>query len=415
MSASRYRHFPALRWPLEIQYQELDGKRIIVLSCPLGITEHPLGLHVAVAPLLQQFQGRLSVAEITEQFREQGCTSALLEELIELLDKHLFLESPRFRSASQRVREEFAQSLERPAYLAGLGYSASPGALTAELEGFLHAESIQIDVPSTPLLGLVSPHIDYRRGGICYGITWDQLRHHTHDVYLLMGTSHQYSDCMFHLTRKDFVSPLGTLPTDQSFIEALAQQYGPMRSFADEFLHRREHSLELQIPFLRHLKKSPAIAPILVSSFHNILTSGKRPQDFEPYEAFITALTEVCRTRLTSGARLCIIAGVDMAHVGAHFGDSLPLSPEFMHQVEQRDRAYLYAIESQNKSALWEHIAEDADRRRICGFPTMYTIIDLLDRLQLRYAASLFDYRQAVDYHTQCAVTFAGMGLYLQR
>jgi hypothetical protein len=106
------------------------------------------------------------------------------------------------------------------------------------------------------------------------------------------------------------------------------------------------------------------------------------------------------------------VAGVDMAHVGPHFGDTEALTPGYMQQVEVRDRAYLEAIKSQDKKALWQHIAEDSDARRICGFPTMYTILDLFERLQLQYTATLYDYRQAVDYSTGCAVTFAGMGLY---
>ncbi|NDC38286.1 MAG: hypothetical protein EBZ48_09575 [Proteobacteria bacterium] len=85
-----------------------------------------------------------------------------------------------------------------------------------------------------------------------------------------------------------------------------------------------------------------------------------------------------------------------------------------MQHVQLRDQIYLDAIAAQDKQRLWQHIAEDVDRRRICGFPTMYTIVDLCDRLNLRYTATLYDYRQSVDYDAQCAVTFAGMGLYLE-
>ena len=154
------------------------------------------------------------------------------------------------------------------------------------------------------------------------------------------------------------------------------------------------------------------IAPILVGSFYQMLTSGKPPHEFAIYEDFISSLTEGCRERLATGASICVIAGVDMAHVGPHFGDAQALTPEYMQQVEVRDRAYLEAIKAQDKNALWEHIASDNDQRRICGFPTMYTILDLFDRLQLTYSATLYDYRQAVDYSTGCAVTFAGIGLY---
>jgi len=413
MTDKDYRSFPALRWPLDVQHQEVNSQKILVLSCPLGIAEQPLGLHAATAPLLQNFTGKLSIDEIQRRFNPQGCTRELIEELIELLDKHLFLDSPRYSAAAERVRLEFLNLPQRPAFLAGLGYSAAPTALAAELEQLLvTSPALAIQPPQSSLLGVVSPHIDYRRGGACYGITWNQLRAHSHDLYLLMGTSHQYSELMFHLTRKDFASPLGVLPTDRTFMEQVAGRYGVVRSFTDELLHRREHSLELQIPFLRHLKNTPTIAPILVGSFYQMLTSGKAPHEFAMYEDFISSLAEACQERLETGSRLCVVAGVDMAHVGPHFGDIEALTPGYMQQVEVRDRAYLEAIKSQDKKALWQHIAEDSDARRICGFPTMYTILDLFERLQLQYTATLYDYRQAVDYSTGCAVTFAGMGLY---
>jgi hypothetical protein len=42
----------------------------------------------------------------------------------------------------------------------------------------------------------------------------------------------------------------------------------------------------------------------------------------------------------------------------------------------------------------------------------MYTVLDVFDRLGITYKTEIFDYRQAVDYKTECAVTFAGAGLY---
>lgn len=101
-----------------------------------------------------------------------------------------------------------------------------------------------------------------------------------------------------------------------------------------------------------------------------------------------------------------------MAHVGKSFGDDKPLTPEFMEHVRQRDLMYLQTIKEQDAHELFSHIAEDEDARRICGFPTMYTVLDVFKRLGIKCTASVYDYRQAVDYPRECAVTFAGVGLY---
>ena len=403
--------FPKLRWPIDLKFEKVQDSELLVLRCPLGVAAQPLILIPAVGPLLAHFDGTKSVSEIAQKFSSFGVNEELIKELVGILDQSLFLKSPRFSGADQRMRDEFANARVREAFLAGASYESDPAKLGAELEQYL-----QYCAPASAaggdLAALVAPHIDYRRGQVCYGLTYNYLRDQNPDLYVLIGTSHQYSDHMFHLSAKDFASPLALLPCDIEFVQALARRYGAERSFADEFLHRREHSLELQLPFISHLKGGVRIAPILVGSFYEMLSSGRAPASFDQYESFAAALAEVCAARVKQGQRVVFIAGVDMAHVGKFFGDPGALSAEFMQQVEARDRIYLDTIMRRDKDAMFAHIEEDRDARRICGFPTMYTLLDVFERLGISYQARLFDYRQAVDYVSDCAVTFAGMGLY---
>ena len=155
--------------------------------------------------------------------------------------------------------------------------------------------------------------------------------------------------------------------------------------------------------------------PILVGGFHDYLSGEKQPQEYDEYESFVAALTECVREYERNGVRVCFIAGVDMAHVGCAFGDIGKLTPQYMDGIRARDEIYLRTIVEQDKDGMLNHIAEDRDARRICGFPTMYTLLDVLDRLDLNCRGQLFDYSQAVDYQTDCAVTFAGIGLYAQQ
>jgi AmmeMemoRadiSam system protein B len=406
--------YPKLRWPIDIRMEHLEGQQVLLLTCPLGISPQPLVLVPGVGPILSRFEGTLSIDEITEQFAPYGIKLELVRELASLLDKHLFLANANFFAAEKNQKDQFLAAEVRPAALAGAGYSAVPEELTKEIEKYLAYANGMNSTPSGQMTGLVSPHIDYRRGGISYGLTYSHLQPHDHDLYVLIGTSHQYSKRMFHLTRKTFLTPLGNLPTDAGLVDTIATSYGVERSFADEFLHRREHSLELQLPFIHHLKKTPKVLPILVGSFHHLLNSGKLPNANEEYDAFACALTAALKTRIQAGQRICFIAGVDMAHVGQSFGDKEKLSPEFMHHVQERDKIYLDSITEHAKEKMFAHIAEDEDSRRICGFPTMYTVLDVLERLGTRYSTKVFDYRQAVDYSRECAVTFAGIGLYDQ-
>ncbi len=403
---------PKLRWPLDIRRDTYDGQDILILSCPLGVSPEPLVLVAQVSPLVGALDGTQTIEEICAQFSEYGVKQTLVEELVALLDRGLFLATPQYFAAEAQMKETFRASTTRAPALAGRAYAASHSLLETEIDEYLSHGSVPTDSNSTKLTCLVSPHIDYRRGGVCYGRTYQYLREAPHDLYILIGTSHQYSRHMFHLSNKDFTNPLGTLPCDRGFITALGNRYGEKRSFDDEYLHKKEHSLELQIPFMSKLLNSPTIAPVLVGGFHHMLQGDKLPQSFEDYESFAAALTETYQEYVKLGKKICFIAGVDMAHVGKNFGDAEALTPETMEKVRARDEIYLHALKTQNKDLLWSHVAEDSDARRICGFPTMYLLLDVFARLGVKYSAEQFDYQQAVDYPTDCAVTFAGMGMY---
>lgn len=404
--------YPKLRWPLDVRMDRAGDTEVLVLSCPVGVTVNPLGLLAAVAPVVGCFDGRHSIDDILGKFRPAGLERPVVDQLVQLLDQHYFLETPRFVSQMTAVKAEFHARSDRPAALAGLSYPGDADGLRAMVNGYLGVAVPPLILPAGKLVGAMAPHIDYRRGGISYGIGYKFLDRDHHDLYLLIGTSHQYSPHMFHLTRKHFHSPLGTLACDVDFVDELAVRYGRERSFADEMLHRREHSLELQLPFLAALKPTAKIVPVLIGSLHEAVASQRLPHELDVYEEFAAALTEIARARLAQGARVCILAGVDMAHIGRSFGDTGSLSPERMDAIKIRDEAYLAALRSGDPAKLFAHIEEDGDARRICGFPTMYLVLDVLKRLGIETTFVVYDYRQAVDYKTDCAVTFASGGFY---
>lgn len=409
--------YPKLRWPIDIQMHQAGNERVIVIRCPIGLTDKPLVLVSGVAPILGAFEGNKSIAEIESEFSSYGVTRPLIDELLNVLDSHLFLSNDRFFSAQEKLKLDFLNSPVRPAALAGGTYASNPIDLRREVDALLETPphtgfDASAQAGRGDLAVLVSPHIDYRRGGSCYGRAYQQIRADTADLYIVIGTAHQYSSLLFHLTKKDFITPLGPLPCDHLFVEELAHRYGYQRSFADELLHRREHSLELQLPFLSRLKPDAKIVPILVGSFHTMLAKSLAPKSVPEYDQFVAALVEAIQSANRNGKRVAFIAGVDMAHVGRHFGDQESLSPDSMRNIGARDQLYLDAIARLDKEALFSHIAEDGDMRKICGFPTMYTILDVCERLNWRLEARIFDYQQAVDYQSDCAVTFAAVGLF---
>jgi AmmeMemoRadiSam system protein B len=193
----------------------------------------------------------------------------------------------------------------------------------------------------------------------------------------------------------------------------IAKNYNYEKAFASEILHKREHSLELQLPFLTYYYDTPKILPILVGSFAPYISKGLYPSEVQDYQDFIGALEQTIRNQyLLQNKRICFIAGVDMAHIGYAFGDREGLSEARLKLIADQDAEYLRYIKNQNQQKLFEHIAIDHDARNICGYPSIYILLDLLQKLDCKnLEVKEFEYRQAVDYQTDCAVTFAGLGI----
>jgi AmmeMemoRadiSam system protein B len=206
----------------------------------------------------------------------------------------------------------------------------------------------------------------------------------------------------FAVTLKDYDTPFGPARVDQDFVDALAGRSG-QDCFASELAHRGEHSIEFQAVFLRYLfagRREITIVPVLTSFAHEALARGQQPHDDPRVSRFFDALAD---TIATSGRKVGLIAGADLAHVGPRFGDTEPISAGELSRLGAEDRAMLATVEAGDPEAFFASVAADDDRRRICGLSPIYA---LLRALQGR-RGTVTQYGQWPD--PQAVVTFASV------
>lgn len=409
---------PRLR-PVEAFPVEQDGKTLIYLKDPLNLAA-PLGISPVGYFILSHFDGRHSLLDIQEAYCRQFGTLLMTEELkkfIALLDQHHYLESESFENYRNAIIAEFRRQEVRNAAHVGGVYPAEPARLTAQLDGYFSSPQ----GPGMPSLAngsrapraVVAPHIDFHRGGPTYAWAYQPLAQSDGaDLYIILGTSHCGGRTPFILTLKDFATPFGLVETDKDFVQRLQAQCVE-DCFLDEYLHRGEHSVEFQVVFLKHLARQRAaktgeperpfkIVPILVSSFHSMMASQTLPEENPAVGGFLRALREMIEKETR---RICFIAGVDLAHVGRQFGDRELVNDEFLKWVEAEDRKLIDRLAALDAPGFFHEIAKDQDRRRICGFSPLYSLIHLLDGVQGKH----LKYSQAFTPETGSAVTFASM------
>jgi hypothetical protein len=392
---------------------EVRGRPVLCLRDPQSYCEGVVYLPAETATILGLFDGQHSLLDIQAAFVRRFGNLLFREQLLEIiqsLDEHHLMDTPRFAAHRTAVDEGFRRAGSRAASLAGKSYPMEPDALRRQLDGYFSAAEGPGATPATPcassLAGLVVPHIDFARGGPSYAWGYRELEGASPvDRWVILGTVHAAITRAFALTRKDFETPLGPVETDQEVVDRLLATVGDAY-LEDEPAHRGEHSIEFQAVFLRHRISGGTpvrIVPILCGSHHRFVEERRRPTRGGEIEAFLAALRD---TLAALGGRSVILASADLAHVGPRFGDPRPITPGQLREIADADRELLAAVEAGDAEALFQAVARDGDRRRICGLPPIYAMLRILGGVRGR----LLRYSQWAD--PQGTVTFAAVALY---
>jgi hypothetical protein len=399
--------YPKLR-PVEAIPAQDD---MVCLRDPQGFSDKILMLHPEALFVVSLFDGRHSILDIQAAYtRRFGdlLFSDRIRELVEQLDSALFLDSERFRREKERVIDEYRAASVRPATHAGISYAAGAEEVRTQLDGIFSA--LDEEGPASPpgdLQGLIAPHIDIRRGARGFGAAYEELRRRNRaTTFVVLGISHMPTGQRFVLTDKDFDTPLGVLPADREFVGELKAR-SQTDFFEDEFVHRNEHSVEFQALFLRYLfagREDVRIVPVLCSSQDEIAT-GRSPDDDPAFQDFTGAMRELLAQR---GEQACCIAGVDLSHVGKRFGQNVSLTSSLLEQVELEDRKMIERILDLDAGGFFRTIAEEHDRRNVCGVPGIYTLLRLMPEARGR----LLHYGQAPEEQTQSVVSFMAASFY---
>ncbi len=402
--------YPRLRPVEAIPAQD----NMICLRDPQGFSDKILLLQPEAFFIVSLFDGHHSVRDIqTAYTRRFGdlIFSDKIRELVRQLDSALFLESDHFQEIREMRVKEFRDSPVRAASHAGLSYEADGDALREQLDGLFKGPDgpgmPDTSAPSGRLRGLIAPHIDIRRGGVCYAAGYAELaRECRANTFVILGISHMPTERRFVLTDKDFDTPLGAVSADHAFIGGLAGKCSG-DFFKDDFTHRNEHSVEFQAVMLKYLyseRDDLRIVPILCSTKDEVLTDTPLAEDPEVQD-FTGALREML---VGCGADVCLIAGVDLSHLGRRFGQNISMTPSFLKQAESEDMRMIERIIDRDAEGFFSHIQAEQDRRNVCGVPGIHTLLSIVDAS----SATLLRYDQSVEEQTQSVVTFMAAAFY---
>jgi AmmeMemoRadiSam system protein B len=181
----------------------------------------------------------------------------------------------------------------RPAAVAGTWYPGTAGALKRDVEAYLAAVPA---VPAGRVTTVIVPHAGLIYSGPVGAYAYKAIAGADYDVAVLVGPSHFVGfDGVALYPEGAFDSPLGPALIDREGAEAIAA--APVVE-AIPSAHRREHSLEMQLPFLKYVLPDVPIVPLLMGY-----------QVRETITALAAALTAAF-----AGRRALIVASTDLSH-----------------------------------------------------------------------------------------------------
>ena len=407
---------PALRPVESIVVHDARRGKLLVLRDTQGVTDANAAIPPELVPIVARFDGRSTCEEIAQAASAEIGEEVpvdLVVKLAEELERGLFLDGVMYRHALARIEGEFASATVRAASHAGGAYSDDP----ADLRGYLDEKCLGAAKTNGArehgaLTALIAPHIDPWRGAVGYGYAYGALKRALAkqpdvDTFVLFGTSHAPMRQPFALCRKAFATPLGDMQADVGALDAIAQA-APFDVYADQLNHKREHSLEFQAVFLRHLLDGRAakIVPIL-AGLGTHQAHGTDPANDVAVGKFIDAVRTIIDSR---PGRVVVVAGADLAHIGPRFGDERPRN-EALTALDGVDRTSLGHAAQADAQSFWKDVAKDLDTRRVCGLGPIYSLLRTLPG-GASTKGELLHYEQTVDKDDGSVVSHAAMAFF---
>ena len=178
-----------------------------------------------------------------------------------------------------------------------------PGDCRAQIEHFL--KNYQVPKEPAKAVGGIVPHAGWAFSGAVAAKVFKCISAKTDpDTFILLGAVHTWKPRGNSIySRGSWSTPLGNVQIDEQVAEALIEVLGKDIIEAPE-AHEGEHSLEVQVPFIKHLCPEAKIVPIAIPPDENAHITGRK----------------IGEAASGMGKKIVIVGTTDLTHYGDSYG-----------------------------------------------------------------------------------------------
>ncbi len=148
--------------------------------------------------------------------------------------------------------------------VAGQFYPGEKDELLSILE--LLSDKVNVEVPEGKIIGGVSPHAGYIYSGFTAMHLYKILKNKKFNTVIIVGPSHYipFRGVSVYNTGS-WKTPLGKIDIDEKIANSLIKRGEQIKGSPE--LHVREHSIEVQVPFLQYIKDNKIkIVPVMMGT-----------------------------------------------------------------------------------------------------------------------------------------------------
>lgn len=354
-----------------------EEKQGVALRDPLMLCEQTIVVPAPTMQAIQHFNGDWTLDQIATNLKVPAET---VETLVTKLDEVGLLWGPTAESLEKQKRDQLHQSGALP-----MRQSQTLGGDPSACEQALRHLLDQSEDPEIEFAidGMFSPRMDYPLAGPIYGALYHAVTHGGYDRVLALGNNHYGLGDGAVGTPLGFQSPLGTIPCDTPFMDALVSRLGD-GFISDELDHVADHGIEMQVPWIQHaLPGTPLVGVLLPDPMSTPVDDNIKVTA----DAFIDAARAVMDEL---GGRTLIVATGDLSHAGLQFGEPRPIDDQRRQDIEQADRSLLSTVLQGDPEEFLSAIKWNSNQSRWSGVGALAALLDILKPTQ----AELVDYRQ---------------------
>lgn len=218
---------------------------------------------------------------------------------------------------------------------AGQFYAADSAKLVKQIKIFLdNAKPKVVD----DVAAIIVPHAGYIYSGQIAADAYNQVKQNKYDLVVVLGTNHTTAGFsgISVFPNGAFATPIGNMKIDSEAAEELLRLDSDVNT--NLTVHAKEHSVEVQIPFIKYLFPQAKILPIIVGE-----------PNIELCTRFGKALASIVKDKKT-----LIVASSDLSHYPS-FDDAIKVDNKTLQAIAGLNPEEIVSV---MHTQLYQHVPE---------------------------------------------------------